>query len=191
MLLALNVSFWYWKAWICCRGFVTVPCGDTTFVPHNCLSTREANVFYSLDLVQPVVHPYELWGPLKHCPWYSFYSVFPTRQWSEFEDYIKIYAVSGDPYDPYDTDKRLPKEHRLFTVCAECGRQAHDCWAMGSMVNFNSPFDQPSYVACVYCSTYRALVAFMDTDVKWFDALQLQVSLVEPNILLPCWNTLC
>ncbi|DBA65450.1 TPA: hypothetical protein ACH3X2_003236 [Trebouxia sp. C0005] len=155
-------------------GFGTVPCGDTTFVPHNCFSTREANAFYSLDLVQPVVHPYKLWGPLKHCPWYSFYSVFPTRQWSEFEDYIKIYAVSGDPYDPYDTDKRLPKEHRLFTVCAECGRQAHDCWAMGSMVNFNSPFDQPSYVACVYCSTYRALVAFMDTDVKWFDALQLQ-----------------
>ncbi len=110
---------------------------------------------------------------------------------SEFEDYIKNYAVSGDPYDPYDTDKRLPKEHRLFTVCAECGRQAHDWRAMGSMVNFNSPFDQPSYVACVRCSTYRALVAFMDTDVKWFDALQLQVSLVEPNILLPCWNTLC
>jgi len=23
---------------------------------------------------------------------------------SEFEDYIKNYAVSGDPYDPYDTD---------------------------------------------------------------------------------------
>ncbi len=46
----------------------------------------------------------------------------PTRQWSEFEDYIKTYAVSGDPYDPYDTDKRLPKEHRLFTICAECGR---------------------------------------------------------------------
>jgi len=85
----------------------------------------------------------------------------------------------------------LPKEHRLFTVCAECGRQAHDCWAMGSMVNFNSPLDQPSYVACVYCSTYRALVAFMDTDVKWFDALQLQVSLVKPNILLPWGNTFC
>ena len=152
---------------ICCRGFGTVPCGDitfdTTFVPHNCFSTREAmaNAFYSLDLVQPVVHPYELWGPLRDCPWYSFYAVFPSRQWSEFQDYIKIYAVSGDPYDPYDTDKRLPKEHRRFTVCAECGRQAQDCWAMGSMVNFNSPFDQPSYVACVYCSTYRAL-AFME-----------------------------
>ncbi|DBA84339.1 TPA: hypothetical protein ACH3X2_006255 [Trebouxia sp. C0005] len=103
-------------------GFGTVPCGDTTFVPHNCFSTREANAFYSLDLVQPVVHPYELWGPLKDC------------------------------------------------AC----KQAQDCWAMGSMVNFNSPFDQPSYLACVYCSTYRALVAFMDTDVKWFDALQLQ-----------------
>ncbi|DBA98976.1 TPA: hypothetical protein ACH3X1_014315 [Trebouxia sp. C0004] len=155
-------------------GFGTVPCGDTTFVPHNCFSARETNAFYSLDLVQPVVHPYELWGPLKDYPLYSYYSVFPTRQWSESEDYIKIYAISGDPYDPWDTDKRLPKEHRLFTVCAECGRQAQDCWAMGSMVNFNSPFDQPSYVACVYCSTYRALVAFLDTDVKWFDALQLQ-----------------
>ncbi len=59
------------------------------------------------------------------------------------------------------------------------------------MVNFSSPSDQPSYVACVYCSTYRALVAFMDTDVKWFDALQLQVRLVEPNILLPFCSTLC
>lgn len=85
-----------------------MPCGDTTFVPHNRFTTREANAFYSLDLVQPVVHPYELWGPLKDCPWYNFYSVFPTRQWSEFEDYIKIYAISGEPYDPYDTDKRLP-----------------------------------------------------------------------------------
>ncbi|KAL3157773.1 hypothetical protein ABBQ32_012198 [Trebouxia sp. C0010 RCD-2024] len=153
-----------------------VPCGDTTFVPHNCFTTREANAFYTLDLVQPVnvVHPYELWGPLKDCPWYNFWSAFPTRQWSEFEDYIKIYAINGERYDPYDTDKRLPTQHRQFTVCAECGRQAQECWAMGSMVNFNSPFDQSSYVACVYCSTYRALVAFLDTDMKWFDALQLR-----------------
>ena len=109
------------------------------------------------------------------------------------EDYINIYAVRGDPYDPYDMDKCLPKEHRQFTVCAECGRQAQDCWAMGSMVNFNSPFDQPSYVACAYCSTYRALVAFMAIDVKWFDALQLQVSqtaFVRSNLLncLPLLN---
>ncbi len=172
-------------------GFGTLPCNDTTFVPHSCFSTREANAFYSLDLVQPVVHPYELWGPLKHRPWYNFYSLFPTRQWSKLEDHIKFYAVSGDPHDPYDTDKRLPKEHKLFTICAECCSQAHDCWAMGSVVIFNSPFDQPSYIACVYCPTYRALVAFMDIYVKWFDALQLQVSLVEPKTLLPFCRTLC
>jgi len=81
--------------------------------------------------------------------------VFPTRQWSEIEDYVKIYAISGDPYDPYETDKHLPKEHRQCTVCIERGRQAQDCWAMESMVNFNPPFNWPSYVyiACVYCST--------------------------------------
>ena len=82
------------------------------------------------------------------------------------EDYIKIHVVNNDPYDPYDMDKRLPKEHRQFTVGTECGRQAQDCWAMGLLVNFNSPYDQPSYVACVYCSTYKALVAFMDTNVN-------------------------
>jgi len=165
-----------------------VPCGDTTFVPHNCFLAREANTFYSLDLVQPVVHPYGLWGSLKDSPWYSFYSVFPTRQWSEIEDYIKIYAINGDPYDPYDTNTRLPKEHRQFIVCAQCGRQAQDCFAMGSMVNFNPPFDQPSYVACVSCSTHKALVAFMDTDLKWFDALQLRVSFYSKDsfVLLAC-----
>ena len=41
------------------------------------------------------------------------------------EDYIKIYAVSGDPYDPYDTDKHLLKEHMLFTVCAESQQTFH------------------------------------------------------------------
>ena len=163
-----------------------MPCGDTTFLAHQCFTLRSADAFYSLDWVQPVVHPYSLRGPLKDCPWYNFWSVFPTRQWSEIEDYIKIYAISGDNYHPLDTDKRLPKEHRQFTICAECGRQAHDCWAMGSMVNFNPPFDQPSYVACVYCSTYRALVAFMDTNVKWYDALQLGVSLCFSHISDAC-----
>ena len=141
--------FWHLSS-TCCRGFGTVPCGDTTFLAHQCFTLRSADAFYSLDWVQPVVHPYSLRGPLKDCPWYNFWSVFPTRQWSEIEDYIKIYAISGDNYHPLDTDKRLPKEHRQFTICAECGRQVHDCWAMGSMVNFNPPFDQPSYVACVY-----------------------------------------
>ena len=154
-----------------------MPGGDTAFLAHDCFTLRNADAFYSLDWVQPVVHPYSLRGPLKDCPGYHFWSVFPTRQWSEIEDYIKIYAISGDNYHPLDTDKRLPKEHRQLTICAECGRQAHDCWAMGSMVDLNPPFDQPSYVACVYSSTFRALVAFMDTNVKWYDALQLRVSL--------------
>ena len=88
---------------------------------------RSPDAFYSLDWVQPVVHLYSLTGPLKDCPWYNFWSVFRTRQWSEIQDYIKIYAISGNNYDPLDTDNRLPKEHRQFTVCAECGKQAHDC----------------------------------------------------------------
>lgn len=60
---------------------------------------------------------------------------------------------------------------------------------MGSLVNFNPPDTQSSRVACVYCSTYRALVAFMDTDVKWFDAIQLQVSLakMDCNLLIAQW----
>ena len=105
------------------------------------------------------------------------------------EDYIEIYAISGDNYHPLDTDKGLPKEHRQFTICAKCGRQAHDCWAMGSMVDFNLPFDQPSYVACAYCSTYMALVAFMDTDVKWYDALQPQVNMCFDYISDACRYT--
>lgn len=134
-------------------------------------------MLFIANWVQPVVHPYSSRGPLRDWPWYNFWSVFPTCQWSEIEDYIKISAIIGDNYHPLDTDKGLPKEHRQFTICAKCGRQAHDCWAMGSMVDFNLPFDQPSYVACAYCSTYMALVAFMDTNVKWYDALQSQVSL--------------
>ena len=164
---------------VCYRVFSTVPRGAAYFVPHRCFTTRDASVFYSLDLVQPVVHPYRLRGCLENCKWYSFYQVFPGCQWSEINDYIKIYAVSGDPYDPWTTDKRVPKEHRQFTFCSECGREAKDCWAMGSLVNFNPPDTQSSRVACVYCSTYRALVAFMDTNVKWFDAVQLQVSLAK------------
>ena len=85
---------------ICCRGFGTLPDGDTAFVAHDCFTLRNADAFYSLDWVQPVVHPYSLRGPLKGCPWYNFWSVFPTRQWSEIEDYIKIYAISGDNYHP-------------------------------------------------------------------------------------------
>ncbi len=56
---------------------------------------------------------------------------------------------------------------------------------MGSLVNFiNPPVTQPSRVACVYCSSYRALVAFMETDVRWFHALQLQVSLAHMKLCL-------
>ena len=64
---------------------------------------------------------------------------------------------------------------------------------MGSMVDlsFNPPFDQPSYVACLYCSTYRALVAFMDTDVKWYDALQLQVSMCSNHIPMILLHAFC
>ncbi len=41
--------------------------------------------------------------------------------------------------------------------------------AMGSQVGA----DEDCYLACVYCSTYRAIEDFLKSDTKWFDILQL------------------
>ena len=46
-------------------------------------------------------------------------------------------------------------------------------------MGFSVSFEQAQQHACVYCLSYRPLLAFMDTDVNWFDALQLQVSLAN------------
>ena len=126
------------------------PCGDRTFIPHDSFKAREGNAFCSLNLVQPDVHPSSLWGTLGDCSCHSFWSVIPSGQWSEIEDYIKIHAISSEHYDPCGTDKRLPKEHRQFTLCIECGRQAHDGWAKGPLVNLTPPIDQLSYDYCFH-----------------------------------------
>ena len=39
--------------------------------------------------------------------------------------------------------------------------------AMGSQVGA----DDDCYLACVYCSTYRAIEDFLKSDTKWFDIL--------------------
>ncbi len=54
--------------------------------------------------------------------------------------------------------------------CGECGRKPWEhCRAMGSQVGI----DEDCYLACVYCSTYRAVEDFLKSDTKWFDMLQL------------------
>ena len=40
---------------------------------------------------------------------------------------------------------------------------------MGSQVRT----DEHCYLACVYCSTYRAIEDFLKSDTKWFEMLQL------------------
>jgi len=41
--------------------------------------------------------------------------------------------------------------------------------AMGSQVGT----DEDCYLACVYCSTYRAIEDFLKSDTKWFNMLHL------------------
>ncbi len=44
-----------------------------------------------------------------------------------------------------------------------------ECMAMGSWVGTLTDCQ----LACVYCSTYRAIEYFLRSDTKWFDMLQL------------------
>lgn len=153
---------------VSCRGFGTVLCGDTLyssqlfldkgtqcllqprFSAAGCAPVRWMGSSQTLSLVQLL-----------------FSVPYMSVKWK----IISRFMLSAVTHMILTTqNKRLPKEHRQLTVCAECSRQAQDSWAM---VRF--AFDQPSYVACLYCSTYRALVAVMDTNVKWFDALQLRI----------------
>ena len=111
-----------------------------------------------------------------------------------FQKYIKIVLDHTNDYQPHISNSKLPKELRQFTECDECGRKPwEDCMAMGSQVGA----DEDCYVACIYCSTYRAIEDFLKSNTEWFDMLQLggQVRLVL-NVLsigtaLPFLNAPC
>ena len=72
-------------------------------------------------------------------------------------------------YQPHVYNDKLPKKLWQFIECGECGRKPWKCMAMGSWVG-----TMPDcHLACVYCSTYRAIKDFVKGDTKWFDMLQL------------------
>ena len=144
---------------------------------HSCFLSGEPRSLYATHWVAPIVFPYEHDGYLRSCDFYSFSDVFPTAPASEFLPYIKIVTVSGDPYNPDDTDFHLPKAFREFSHCARCGRKAmDDCWAMGAMMGYdNQAVTEHTHLACVYCATYQAITDCVQSD--WWEVLQLQVSL--------------
>ena len=87
-----------------------------------------------------------------------------------FQNYIKIALDHTNEYQPHVINYKLPEELWQFTECDECGRRPwEDCMAIWSQVGA----DRDCYLACVYCSTYRAIEDFLKSDTKWFDMLQL------------------
>ncbi len=93
-----------------------------------------------------------------------------TIKTAPFHKYIKICLANTNEYQPHILNSKLPKVLWQFTECAECGgRPWEDCMAMGSKVGT----DEDCHLACVYCSTYRAIEDFLKSDTKCFDMLQL------------------
>ena len=87
-----------------------------------------------------------------------------------FQNYIKIVLDHTNEYQPHVINYKLLEELWQFTECEECGRKPwEDCTAMGSQVGA----DRDCYLACLYCSTYRAIEDFLKSETKWFDMLQL------------------
>ena len=102
--------------------------------------------------------------------WVRAVDVFDCMPNTLFQKYIKIVLADAIEYQPHISNSKLPKELSQFTECDECGRKPwEDCMAMGSQVGA----DEDCYLACVYCSTYRAIEDFLNSDTKWFDILQL------------------
>jgi len=102
--------------------------------------------------------------------WVRAVDVFDCMPNALFQKYIKIVLANTTEYQPYIPNSELPEELRQFTECGECGRKPwEDCMAMGSQVGT----DEDCYLACVYCSTYRAIEDFLKSDTKWFNMLQL------------------
>ena len=86
-----------------------------------------------------------------------------------FHKYIKILSADKNDYQPHFCNGKLPKKLWQFVECGECGRKPWECMAMGSWVG-----TMPDcHLACVYCSTYRAIEDFVKSDTKWFGMLQL------------------
>lgn len=101
--------------------------------------------------------------------WVRAVDVFDCMPNALFQKYMKIVLANTTEYQPYIPNSELPEELRQFTECGECGRKPwEDCMAMGSQVGT----DEDCYLACVYCSTYRAIEDFLKSDTKWFDMLQ-------------------
>jgi hypothetical protein len=147
------------------------PYGHTSLRKHHVFDTPAREVpFYATSWVQPVVHPMV---PCEHFPgssWVRAADIFDCLPNTIFQNHIKIVCAHTNEYQPHIINSNLPKELWQFTECDECGRKPwEDCMAMGSQVGA----DEDCYLACVYCSTYRAIEDFLKSDTKWFDILQL------------------
>ena len=109
-------------------------------------------------------------GDFSGSSWVRAVDVFDFMPNTLFQSYIKIILDHTNEYQPHISNSKLPKELWQFTECDECGRKPwEDCMAMGSQVGA----DGDCYLACVYCSTYRAIEDFLKSETKQFDMLQL------------------
>ena len=119
--------------------------------------------FYATSWVQPVPG-----GDFSGSSWVRAVDVFDFMPNTLFQNYIEIVLVHTNEYEPHVIDYKLPEELWQFTECEECGRKPwEDCMAMGSQVGA----DRHCYLACVYCSTYKAIEDFLKSETKWFDML--------------------
>ena len=147
------------------------PNGQTSLRKHHIFDTRAREVpFYATCWVQPVVHPMAPCGDFSGSSWVRAVDVFDCMPDTLFRKYLMIVLGHTNQYQPHISNSELPKELRQFTECDECGRKPwEDCMAMGSQVGT----DGDRHLACVYCSTYRAVEDFLQSDTKWFDMLLL------------------
>lgn len=101
--------------------------------------------------------------------WVRAVDVFASMPNTLFHKYIKIVLADTNEYQPHAFNGNLPKKLWQFTQRGECGRKPWECMAMGSWVGTLTDCQ----LACVYCSTHRAIEYFLRSDTKWFDMLQL------------------
>ena len=139
------------------------PYGHTSLCKHHVFDTHAGKVpFYATSWVQPVVHPMV---PCEHFPgssWVRAVDVFECMPNTLFQNYIKTVLDHTNDYQPHVYNCKLPKKLWQFIDCGECGRKPWECMAMGSWVG-----TMPDcHLACVYCSTYRAIEDFLKSETK-------------------------
>ena len=145
------------------------PCGHKALRKRYVFDTCARELpSYSTAMVQPIVHPMVLSGDWSSS-WVRAIDVFGSMPNTLFHKYLKLMLADTNDYQPYVCYGKLPKKLWQFIECGECGRKPWECMAMGSWVG-----TMPDcHLACVYCSTYRAIEDFVKSDTKWFDMLQL------------------